>query len=150
MIVACYHPLHACCTLTLFLHFLALQSLHPFENIFTLVKYVSSVSMWFICFSLSLQSGRCQGLCGSSLNCFGASIVNNDCGVQCNVSYYIIAVSQLHVLVTQLMLLFTQLMLQYLVFMIFGTAITMFAFTLLSYGYFREMIALKDVSNFQN
>ena len=29
MIVACYHPLHACCTLTLFLHFLALQSLHP-------------------------------------------------------------------------------------------------------------------------
>ena len=33
-IVACYHPLPCC---TLFLCFLALQSLHPSENVFTLV-----------------------------------------------------------------------------------------------------------------
>ena len=32
MIVACYHPLDACCTLTLFLYFLALQSLHHKTN----------------------------------------------------------------------------------------------------------------------
>ena len=42
-------------------------------------------------FHFSLQSGRCQELCGSSLGCFGASVVNNDCGLQCNVGYYIIA-----------------------------------------------------------
>ena len=36
----------------------------------------------------SLQSARCQGLCGSSLGCFGASVVNNDCGVKCNVGFF--------------------------------------------------------------
>ena len=35
----------------------------------------------------SLQSVRCQGLCGSSVGCFGFSVDNNDCGVECNVSY---------------------------------------------------------------
>ena len=33
-----------------------------------------------------LQSGRCQGICGSDLGCFGSNIENNDCGVNCNVS----------------------------------------------------------------
>ena len=33
-----------------------------------------------------LQSGRCLGICGSTLGCFGSSVENNDCGVDCSVS----------------------------------------------------------------
>ena len=37
-----------------------------------------------------LQSGRCQGICGSNLGCFGSSVENNGCGVDCKVSVIIL------------------------------------------------------------
>ena len=52
-------------------------------------KYVYSVDLTnnvpeIFCDSETvLQLGRCQGICGSDLGCFGPSV---DCGVNCRVS----------------------------------------------------------------
>ena len=44
--------------------------------------------MFYFLNHFSSQSRRCQGLCGTTFGCFGVSVVNNDCGVQCDVGFY--------------------------------------------------------------
>ena len=45
----------------------------------------------FLCDSamsdIVLQSGRCHEICRSNLGCFRSLVENNDCGVNCKVSY---------------------------------------------------------------